>query len=89
MVSTLKIYFITGPVWEQGSGWNNLHEKTSQFPASYLTKCGCIKAEAKLRLGYYGIEQNPIAELDLGRFNAHRTYLWDGVHSDAQISLKR
>ena len=46
-------------------------------------------AEAKLRLDYYGIEQNPIAELDLGRFNAHRTYLWEGVHSDAQISLKR
>ena len=64
-------------------------KKPPQFPASYLTNCDCIKAEAKLRLGYYGIEQNPIAELDLGRFNAHRTYLWEGVHSDAQISLKR
>ena len=26
------------------------------------------KAEAKLRLDYYGIGQNPIAELDLDRF---------------------
>ena len=42
-------------------------KKPPQFPASYLTNCDCIKAEAKLRLGYYGIEQNPIAELDLDR----------------------
>ena len=26
------------------------------------------KAEAKLRLDYYGIGQNPLAELDLDRF---------------------
>ena len=36
------------------------------------------KAEAKLRLDYYGIGQNPIAELDLDR-----------VQSDAQICLKK
>ena len=87
------------------------------------------KAEAKLRLDYYGIGQNPIAELDLDRFtwstwdiwhfhrsmifisdlstniwfnfnsqplfnlyscndSEHRTYLCEGVQSDAQIYLK-
>jgi len=45
-------------VWEQSSDWNNLH--TSQSVVASKQKQNCVWK--------YGIEQNPIAELDLGRF---------------------
>ena len=62
---------ITGPVYvqEQGSDWNNFHEKPPQFQASYLTNCGCIKSRSKTASGLLWNWAEPDCRVRFGSFH--------------------